>query len=172
MRAHRAAVFVLVAFPLGASPAAAQDARPVEVTPYVGLGLDGSTPVGTAVTFPLTPTLDLEMDVAYRRDADINAFSTSASLLWSLPRIGQARPYLAGGVGLTQYGAPLFSVSGVPVATQRRLTTTINAGAGVKMPMNDKLAMRTDARWIQSFGRQGTEQFRVSQGISFDMGKR
>jgi len=49
---------------------------------------------------------------------------------------------------------------------------TINAGAGVKMPMNDKLAMRTDARWIQSFGRQGTEQFRVSQGISFDMGKR
>jgi opacity protein-like surface antigen len=172
MRTYRTAVFALVAFSCAALPVAAQDVKTVEVTPYVGLGLDGSTPIGTAVTFPLTSSLSLETDVAYRRDAGIHALSTSASLLWSLPRIGLATPYLAGGVGLAQYGAPIFSATGVPIATQRRLTSTVNLGAGVKMPMNDKLDMRTDARWIKSFGRQGSEQFRVAQGLSFDLRKR
>jgi hypothetical protein len=49
---------------------------------------------------------------------------------------------------------------------------TVNAGGGLKMPMNEKLALRTDARWFKSFGPQGSEQFRVAQGISFDVGKR
>jgi hypothetical protein len=40
------------------------------------------------------------------------------------------------------------------------------------MPVNEKLDLRTDARWFKSFGRQGSEQFRVAQGISFDVGKR
>jgi hypothetical protein len=49
---------------------------------------------------------------------------------------------------------------------------TANAGGGVKMPMNEKLDLRTDARWFKSFGRLGSERFRVAQGISFDVGKR
>ena len=47
---------------------------------------------------------------------------------------------------------------------------TVNAGGGLKMPMNEKLDLRTDARWFKSFGIQGSEQFRVAQGISFDVG--
>ena len=48
---------------------------------------------------------------------------------------------------------------------------TVNAGGGLKMPMNEKLDLRTDARWFNLLG-QGGEGFRVSQGISFGVGKR
>src|SRR5918996_5064460 len=89
MRVYRSAVFALVAFTVGALPARAQDARPVEVTPYVAVGSAGASPVGTAVTFPVTSTLSVETDVAYRRgEGRIHALSTSASLLYSLPRLG------------------------------------------------------------------------------------
>ena len=173
MRTYRSAVFALVALTLATLPAAAQDARAVEGTPYVGFGSAGASPIGTAVTFPITSTLSVETDVAYRRaEGRIHALSTSTSLLFSLPRAGQATPYVAAGVGLAQYGAPLFSLSGRPLGTQTGVALTVNAGGGLKMPMNEKLDLRTDARWFKSFGRQGSEQFRVAQGIAFDVGKR
>ena len=173
MRAYTSAVFALVAVTLAALPVRAQDAKPVEVTPYVGFGTAGSSPVGTAVTFPLTSRLSLETDVAYRHgEGHINALSTNTSLLWFPPRVGPASPYVVGGVGLAQYGAPVFGSSGPPSGTERRLAMTVNAGGGLKMPMNEKLDLRTDARWFKSFGRQGSEQFRVAQGLSFDVGKK
>lgn len=174
MRIPEAAGFALVAFSLTALPAVAQDAGPVEVTPYVGLGTAAASPVGTAVTFPITSKLSLETDMAYRRgEGNINALSTNVSLLWFTPRIGRSSPYVVGGVGLEQYGAPVFGAAGgLPIGTQSRLRTTVNAGGGVKTPMNDKLDLRTDARWFKSFGNQGSEQFRVAQGISFDVGRR
>ena len=67
MRAYKSAVFALVAFTLGALPVGAQDAKTVEVTPYVALGSAAASPVGAAVTFPVTSTLSVETDVAYRR---------------------------------------------------------------------------------------------------------
>ena len=173
MRASKSAVFALVAFALESVPVGAQDAKPVEVTPYVALGSAAASPVGAAVTFPVTSTLSVETDVAYRRgEGNIHAFSSSTSLLWFLPHVGQATPYVAGGVGLSQYGAPVFSSTGPPIGTQPRVALTVNAGGGLKMPMNEKLDLRTDARWFKSFGPQGSEQFRVAQGISFDVGKR
>ena len=173
MRAYRSAVLALVAFTLEALPVGAQDAKTVEVTPYVALGSAAASPVGVAVTFPVTSKLSVETDVAYRRaEGRIHALSSSTSLLYSLPRVGQSTPYVAGGVGLSQYGAPVFSSNGPPIGTQPRVAMTVNAGGGLKMPMNEKLDLRTDARWFKSFGRQGSEQFRVAQGISFDVGKR
>ena len=172
MRAFKSAVFALVAFTLEALPVGAQDARPVEVTPYVALGSAAASPVGAAVTFPVTSTLSVETDVAYRRgEGRIHALSTNTSLLWFLPRVGQSTPYVAAGVGLSQYGAPVFSSDG-SIGTQSRVAMTVNAGGGLKMPVNDKLDLRTDARWFKSLGKQGSEQFRVAQGISFDAGKR
>lgn len=173
MRVYKSAVFALVAFTLAALPVGAQDAKTVEVTPYVALGSAGVSPVGAAVTFPVTSTLSVETDVAYRRgEGRIHALSTNTSLLWFLPRVGQSIPYVAAGVGLSQYGAPVFSYDGPPIGTQSRVAMTVNAGGGLKMPVNDKLDLRTDARWFKSFGKQGSEQFRVAQGISFDAGKR
>jgi hypothetical protein len=173
MRAYRTVVFALVALTPAAWPAAAQDPQPVEVTPYVALGSAGVSPVGAAVTLPATSTLGVETDVAYRRgEGRIHALSTNTSLLWILPRAGQSTPYVAAGVGLSQYGAPVFSSDGPPIGTQSRVAMTVNAGGGLKMPVNDKLDLRTDARWFKSFGKQGSEQFRVAQGISFGAGKR
>jgi len=173
MRAYTAAVFSLVAFTLASLPVAAQEARVVEVTPYVALGSEAASPVGTAVTFPITSRLSVETDVAYRRgEGNIHALSSNASLLWFLPRVGRSTPYAAAGVGLAQYGAPVFSSDGPPIGTVSRLAMTVNAGGGLKVPMNDKLDWRTDARWFKSFGKQGSEQFRVAQGLSFDVGKR
>ena len=173
MRAYKIAGFALVAFSLEALPVGAQDARTVEVTPYVALGSAAASPVGAAVTFPVTSTLSVETDVAYRRgEGRIHALSSSTSLLYFLPRAGQSTPYVAAGVGLSQYGAPVSSSNGRPIGTQSRVATTVNAGGGLMMPMNEKLDLRTDARWFKSFGPQGSEQFRVAQGLSFDVGKR
>ena len=170
MRAYGSAVFALVALTLEALPVAAQDAKPVEVTPYVALGSAAASPVGAAVTFPVTSTLSVETDVAYRRgEGDIHALSSSVSLLQFLPRVGQSTPYIAGGIGLSQYGTPVFSFSGPPIGTEPRVALTVNAGGGLKMPLNEKLDLRTDARWFKSFGPQGSDQFRVAQGISFDV---
>jgi hypothetical protein len=173
MQAYTSALFALVAVTLAASPVAAQDTKTIEVTPYVAVGSAAASPVGVAVTFPLTSKLSLETDVAYRRgEGDLNALSTNISLLYFLPRVGPAMPYVVGGVGLSQYGAPVFSSNGPPIGTESSVALTVNAGGGVKMPMNEKLDLRTDARWFKSFGRYGSEQFRVTQGISFDVGKR
>ena len=168
MRAYQSAVLALVALTHAALPVRAQDANIVEVTPYVGIGSAAASPVGVAVTFPAASTLSVETDVAYRRgEGHIHALSTNASLLWFLPRIGQSTPYVAAGVGVSQYGAPVFPPDGPPIGTQSRVAMTVNAGGGLKMPMNEKLDLRTDARWFKSFGKQGSEQFRVAQGISF-----
>ena len=126
MRAYRSAVFALVAFSLGALPVGAQDENPVEVTPYVALGSAAASPVGAAVTFPVTSTLSVETDVAYRRgEGQIHALSSNISLLYFLPRIGQSTPYVAGGVGLSQYGAPVFSSNSRPIGTQPRVALTV-----------------------------------------------
>ena len=120
MRAYKSAVFALVAFTLGALPVAAQDAKTVEVTPYVALGSAAASPVGAAVTFPLTSTLFLETDVAYRRgEGNINALSSNISLLYFLPRVGQTTSYVAGGVGLSQYGRPFSPPTEVRSAPSR-----------------------------------------------------
>jgi hypothetical protein len=173
MRAYRVAVFSLATLTRAGLPAAAQEAKAVEVTPYVALGSEAAPPVGTAVTFPVASRLNVETDVAYRRgEGGIHALSSNASLLFLLPRVGHTTPYAAAGIGLAQYGTPVFSSGGAPIGTQSRLAMTVNAGGGLKTPMTDKVDLRTDARWFKSFGKQGSEQFRVAQGISFDVGKR
>lgn len=173
MPTSNTAVFAIVAFILGVWPVGAQDVNPVQVTPYVALGSDAASPVGAAVTFPVTSQLSVETEVAYRRgEGRIHALSSNTSLLFFLPRAGQSTPYVAAGVGLSQYGAPVYSFLEYPIGAQPRMAFTVNAGGGLKVPMNEKLDLRTDARWFKSFGRQGSEQFRVAQGISFDVGKR
>ena len=173
MRFYKSVVFAFLAFTPGALPVGAQDVKTVEVTPYVALGSAAASPVGGAVTFPVTSTLSVETDVAYRRgEGGIHALSSSISLLYFLPRVGSSAPYVAGGIGLSQYGAPVFADNGRPIGTEPRIAMTVNAGGGVKMPMNKAVDLRTDARWFKSYGLQGSEQFRVAQGISFDAGKR
>jgi hypothetical protein len=93
-------------------------------------------------------------------------------LLYALPRVGRTSPYLAAGVGLHEYGAPVVAVDRSAIGTERKVGLFMNAGGGLKVPVDDTWGMRTDARWFKSFGTNASEHWRVSQGISFDVGKR
>lgn len=173
MTGYKSAALALAMLTLGALPVGAQDARNVEITPYVGLGTAGASPFGAAVTFPVGPKLNLETDIAYRQgEGDIHALSTNISLLYLLPNLGRSTPYVAGGVGLSQIGVPVFASPGPPSGTEKSLAFTVNAGGGVNASINDKVGLRTDARWFKSFGNHGSEQFRVAQGVSFNAGRR
>lgn len=173
---------IALAWPLSATPASAQHAtavpppqtaKSVEVTPFVSIDSRGMSPIGAAIDFPLGSTFSIETEVGYRRgEGHLNALSLSANLLYALPRMGRTTPYLAAGAGLAEYGAPIVSREGSLIGTQRRLALEVNAGGGLKVPVDDTWGMRTDVRWFKSFGRDGGEHFRVAQGISFDVGKR
>jgi hypothetical protein len=151
----------------------AQTALPsIEVMPYVSLDSRGMIPIGTAVSFPLNSTFSIETEVGYRRaEGNLNALSTSASLLYNLPKIGSVTPYLAAGAGIAQYGSPLITPRGV-IGTQSAMAFELNAGGGIKVPMDKSMDFRTDARWYKTFGRNSADHFRISNGVSFDVGKK
>lgn len=162
----------VVALAVGVLPAWAQEPRPVQVTPYIATGTSGVSPVGAMVTFPITTTLSAETEMAYRPEEGLpDNLSFSVSLLQFLPKIGRAAPYVALGVGMSQYAAPVLGPAGPPIGTERRLAWTVNAGGGITIPVSPSLDLRTDARYFDSLG-QGADQFRVAQGISFDVGRR
>jgi hypothetical protein len=175
-------MIVALGLTLPPSPASAQDSTPVpasqspsptvEVTPFVAIDSRGMSPIGAAFSFPLGSSFSIETEVGYRRgEGDIRALSSSANLLYFLPRVGRITPYLATGAGLAQYGAPMVSRDGSVIGTQTRVAFEVNAGGGLKVPVDDTWGMRTDARWFKSFGRNASEHWRVSQGVSFDVGR-
>lgn len=152
-----------------ALPAAAQSTdtnkAPVEVTPYVSMGSYPSSRVGAAIAFRLTPAFSVESEVGYRRDP-IGMLSMSASLLYDLPRIGPVMPYLAAGAGLEQY-ATAFRLPDGALAAQQRTALALNAGGGLKVPVNDNWGIRADARWFNGLGRDAGEHWRLYDGVMF-----
>ena len=167
-------MFVIV-MAMGGLPAAAQSsnpssAAPVEVTPYASFGSYPSPRVGAAIAFRLTPTLSVETEVGYRRDTAAR-LSATASLLYDLPQIGRVTPYLAAGAGLEEYGTALKLPSGA-LAVQARKALAINAGGGLKVPINDTWGIRTDARWFNGLGSDAGEHWRLYNGVTFPTGKR
>ena len=158
---------VVLSLQISVSVATAQQAAddPVQVTPFVSMDSRGSTPIGAAISFPVTSLFAVETEVTYRD----SALATHASLLYDLPRLGRTRPYLAAGVGLAQLRRPIFGHSGYPIGSDFPVALEVNAGGGIKLPVTDTWGMRTDARWFKSFGRHQSEHFRVAQGISFDV---
>jgi opacity protein-like surface antigen len=167
-------VFAIV-LAMGAGPAAAQsigtdNAASVEVTPYVSLGPYPSSAVGAAFTFPVAPRLSVESEVGYRHSR-VSALSLTASLLYDLPQIGRATPYLAAGAGLQQY-ASVLQVPGGALTTLQRTAFTVNAGGGLKVAVDDNWGIRTDARWFNGLGREAGEHWRLYNGVTVRTGRR
>lgn len=157
---------------LAAVPARAQEPPRVEVTPFVAVGTAGAAPLGVMTTFPLTASLSAESELTYRHDSrGPDNLSASVSLLQFLPQIGRAVPYVAAGVGMTQFTAPVLGSQGGPIGAQPQLAFTVNAGGGFAVPLSDRVRLRTDARYFDSLG-QGQDQFRVAHGLSFGVGTR
>jgi hypothetical protein len=159
--------------PLFAQVASQEEARSraaVEVTPFVALGSHASSRIGAAIAFAWTSRLSMEAEVGYRR-GEIDALSSSVSLLYDLPRIGRIAPYVAGGAGLQQYGSAI-ELPSVGVITQSATAFTVNAGGGVKVPASENWGIRSDARWFNSVGKGGPEHWRLYNGVTFRTGKR
>lgn len=148
----------------------AQSTRPqtdspyVEVIPYVSLGSSASAGIGAGVRWPLASNFSAEIESDYRSGAP-NALSANASLLFDLPRVGRATPYLAGGVGLDQYA--FAEQSRGELVVQSGTALSVNAGGGLRVPVDQNWGLRTDARWFNGVGKKAPERWRVYNGVTF-----
>jgi hypothetical protein len=160
-----------------ASSAAAPRNLPVEVSPFVASGGD-STSVGVAVRWPFLSRLGLEFDAEYRRiparlflnSLENNGVNGNVNLVVDLPAIGHARPYALGGGGLEHYNLLqsepyVFRDSGV--------SFVVNAGGGVRVPINDRFGVRAELRWTDGWtkGDPGGG-FRMFYGATVGVGAR
>jgi hypothetical protein len=157
---------------LGAQTPTSDERGPtaVTVTPFVSLGSPYSSRVGAAILFPWTGTTGLEVEVGYRRE-ELNALSAHVSLIQDLPRIGRVTPYLAAGIGLEEYGTVVPQPDRT-LATLARTALSVNAGGGVKVPVDDRWGVRTDARWFNGLGRQAGEHWRLFNGVTWNAARR
>ena len=143
---------------------------PVTITPFVSLGSPYSSRIGGAIAFPLNKETSLEAEFGYRRQ-ELNAVSAHLSLVRDLPPLGRIRPYLAAGIGLEEYGVPLPQPDGT-VATLGRMALSVNAGGGVKIPVDETWGIRADARWFNGVGDQAGEHWRLFNGVTVKAGGR
>jgi hypothetical protein len=143
---------------------------PVEITPYVSLGSGNANGAGAAVRWEIAPKLGIELETDVRR-AEITAVAIAVSLMYDLPSIGRVVPYAAAGIGFEQY-ATAFSHPRLGVVPKTGTALTVNAGGGLRIPIDDRWGVRTDARWINGIGREAPEHFRVYSGATFGVGKR
>jgi hypothetical protein len=142
----------------------------VEITPYVSLGPSASSGMGVAVRWPLAANFSVELDTGHRR-AEVNGLSSSVSLLYDLPRMGRLIPYVAGGVGVEQYGF-VTETAEHRLIIQGATALTVNAGGGLRVPVDHNWGVRTDARWSNGVGRTAPERWRVYNGVTFGVGGR
>ena len=112
--------------------------------------------------------MELETEV---RHAEITAVAIAVSLMYDLPAIGRVVPYAAAGVGFEQY-ATAFYHPRLGVVPKTGTALTVNAGGGLRIPIDDRWGVRSDARWIGGIGREAPEHWRIYNGATFGMGKR
>lgn len=152
------------------APATANARAPVEITPYVSLGSGSAHGGGAAVRWEVAPKLGIELETDVRR-AEITAVAIAVSLMYDLPSIGRVVPYAAAGIGFGQY-ATAFHHPRLGVVSKTGNALTVNAGGGLRIPIDEQWGVRTDARWINGIGREAPEHLRIYSGATFGMGKR
>ena len=144
--------------------------RRVEITPHVSVGSNASSGIGATVRWPVASKLSIELETALR-ESEVTGLLTNVSLIYDLPSIGRVTPYVAGGVGLEQYGT-VFESPLQGLLSQKQTTFTVNAGGGIRVPIDDNWGVRTDARWSNGIGRKAPERWRVYNGVTFGAGGR
>jgi hypothetical protein len=139
----------------------------VEVTPYVSVGSATSPRFGAAIRWAFATNLSAELEAGKR--PDVNGLALNFSLLYDLPKIRRVTPYIAGGVGLDQYGDAFGSGGDIFVKTKTAFA--VNAGGGVRAPIDDNWGVRADARWFGTFGKT-PDRWRMYNGVTFGRGRR
>jgi hypothetical protein len=148
--------------------ATAEPSDAPSITPFVALGSPTAARVGASVLFPVGRRTFVETEVGYRGGDGAGA-SVSAGLLYDLPAVGRATPYVAAGIGLEEN----VSAVGVPggLAISQSVAFTVNAGGGLRVPIDRQWGWRADARWFNGLGRSAPEKWRVYNGISLGTGR-
>jgi hypothetical protein len=148
--------------------AAAEPSTVASITPFVAVGSPTASRVGTSLLFQIAPRTHVEAEVGYRGGDGAGA-SVSAGLLYDLPNLGRVTPYVAAGVGLDEYGTAVGVPGGLVIS--RAVAFTVNAGGGLRVPIDRQWGWRTDARWSNGLGRNAPEKWRVYNGISLGSGR-
>jgi hypothetical protein len=166
MRGRVLAAFagILMACPVASRAQDRSTSAGPEVTPYVFLGSNASSGVGAAVRWPLPGPLSVELETAYRHSS-VSPLSANVSLLFDLPSVARATPYLAAGIGLDQYAVADVAPGG-RVVEQAGTAVAVNAGGGLRVRSSDNWGIRTDARWSNGLGR-APERWRLYNGVTF-----
>ena len=164
----------------GAQPPPAREARdlPVQVTPFVSSGGESSS-VGVGVRWPFMSRLSLEFEAEYRRTLarplyntlENNGVNGNVNLVVDMPALWRVRPYLLGGGGLEHYN---FLVQPEPYFFRDTgVSFVVNAGGGVRVPINDRFGIRTELRWTDGWtkGDPGGG-FRMFYGATVGVGGR
>jgi len=138
-------------------------ARWAGIRAAVGKASPHSSHVGAAVRWPLASRFSAELETSYRR-VEIGALSFNLSLLYDLPKAGPLVPYVAGGVGLDQYGTP-EALEG-KVLSRGRTAFSVNAGGGLRVDTEKNWGVRTDARWFKDIGKMAPERWRLYNGVT------
>jgi opacity protein-like surface antigen len=146
----------------------ASPGRPIEITPYVLMGSASASGAGAAVRWPIGSRLGLELETELKQ-AEITAVSVALSLVYDLPTIGRVTPYVAGGFGLERFGKAYFRPDGEPLLGSDT-GLTVNAGGGIRVPVNDRWGVRSDARWLYGPGRDAPDKWRIYNGATLGVG--
>jgi hypothetical protein len=143
------------------------DRLPVEVSTFLSVGgLDAS---GTGVTarMPIRARLSFEAEAEWRIQ-DISGLNASGNLVLDLRKPGRVTPYVIGGAGIDRYTVA-FGWSGQIPTTQLTSALSVNGGGGVRIPLNARWGMRSDARISNGIGR-GPTRWRVFYGMTANVG--
>jgi len=146
----------------------ASPGRPIEITPYVLMGSASASGVGAAVRWPVGARAGIELETELRR-AEITAVNVALSLVYDLPTIGRVTPYVAAGIGLERFGKAYYRPDGAPLLGSDT-GLTVNAGGGLRMPVNDRWGVRSDARWLHGSGRDAADKWRIYNGATLGVG--
>ena len=136
----------------------ARDARdlPIEVSPFASSG--GETAgAGVSVRWPFMARLGLEFEAEYRHtqarplsgSLEDNGVNGNVNLVFDLPAIGRVRPFLLGGGGLEHYSNVVQPDPNF--LRESGMSFVVNAGAGVRVPINDRFGIRTELRWTDGW---------------------
>ena len=108
------------------------------------MGSASASGAGAAVRWPIGSRFGVELETELKR-AEITAVNIALSLVYDLPAIGPVTPYVAAGVGLERFGKAIYQLDGKPLLGSDT-GLTVNAGGGIRVPVNDRWGVRSDAR--------------------------
>ena len=132
------------------------------------MGSASASGVGAAVRWPVGARAGIELETELRR-AEITAVNVALSLVYDLPTIGRVTPYVAAGIGLERFGKAYYRPDGAPLLGSDT-GLTVNAGGGLRMPVNNRWGVRSDARWLHGSGRDAADKWRIYNGATLGVG--